>query len=423
MALFQYVAMDTSGREQKGELEAASEQEVMSKLKADGLFPTKITEGKSSPKKKSKGPAKKGAKKKSGGGSITLGTPKIPKKKLTLFTRQLATLLAAGLPLVRSLRTLEKQAGKDVIVQNIIEDIANQVESGSTFSEALAKHPKSFPNLYVNMVKAGEASGAMETVLARLAEFMEKAERLVRKVKGAMMYPAIVMVVAVVITYALLIFVIPQFKEMFNEMMKGEPLPGLTELVINVSQFMQDNVGLVIGGIVAFIVAFILFKRTKQGGYILDVVALKMPPFGGLVTKTAVSGFSRTLSTLLNSGVTILQALEITRDTSSNKVIANAVQQVHDVVKDGESMAKPIEQAKVFPEMVIGMIEVGEETGALPDMLGRVADVYEDEVDTAVDGLTSMIEPLLIVFLAVVVGTIVIAMFLPLIKMISNLGG
>lgn len=422
MALFQYVAMDTSGREQKGELEASSEQEVMSKLKADGLFPTKITEGKSGGKKKAKAKPKKGAKKKSGGGAITIGTPKIPKKKLTLFTRQLATLLAAGLPLVRSLRTLEKQAGKDLIVQGIIEDIANQVESGSTFSEALAKYPKSFSNLYVNMVRAGEASGAMETVLSRLAEFMEKAERLVRKVKGAMMYPAIVLLVAVGITYALMVFVIPQFKKMFNEMMKGEPLPQLTEYVVNVSQFLQNNVGIVVLGVIGFVTLFILFKKSKQGSFILDTVALKLPPFGGLVTKTAVSGFARTLSTLLNSGVTILQALEITRDTSSNQVVANAVQSVHDTVKDGESMAKPIEQAKIFPEMVIGMIEVGEETGALPDMLGRVADVYEDEVDTAVDGLTSMIEPLLIVFLAVVVGTIVIAMFLPLIKMIANLG-
>ena len=423
MALFQYVAMDASGREQKGELESASEQEVMAKLKADGLFPTKISEAKSGTKKKSKAKPKKTAKKKSAGGGIQLGTPKIPKKKLSQFTRQLATLLAAGLPLVRSLRTLEKQAGKDLIVQNIIEDIANMVESGATFSEALAKHPKSFPKLYVNMVKAGEASGAMETVLARLADFMEKSERLVRKVKGAMMYPSIVMVVAIAITYGLLIFVIPQFQAMFKDMMKGEPLPDLTQFVINVSEFMQNNVWICIGGVVALVVSFILFNKTEKGGYIVDTVTLKMPPFGGLVTMTAVSAFSRTLSTLLNSGVSILQALEITRDTSSNAVVAKAVQNVHDVVKDGESMAKPIEQAKIFPEMVIGMIEVGEETGALPDMLSRVADIYEDEVDTAVDGLTSMIEPLLIVFLAVVVGTIVIAMFMPLIKMISNMGG
>jgi type IV pilus assembly protein PilC len=413
---FQYTAMDSRGKESKGKLEAASEQEAMSTLKEQGLFPTDISEAGGKKKKKKK--------KKAGGGmQITIGTPKIQKKALTTFTRQLAVLLDAGLPLVRALRTLEKQAKKDIALQSIVGDVANNVEAGATFSESLASHKKSFNDLYVNMIRAGEASGAMEQVLNRLAEFMEKAARLIAKVKGAMMYPASVLGIAGVITWGLMVFIIPKFKKIFNDLLDGEPLPGLTEFVIGISDFVGNNALASFLIVAAVVVGFILLKRSKPGSYAIDMLMLKAPPFGSLFTKVAVARFCRTLSTLLASGVSILNALDIVRDTSSNQLIKNAVQSVNNAVKEGETMALPLANAKVFPDMVIAMIEVGEETGALPEMLVRIADVYEEEVDVAVDALTSLIEPIMIVMLAGIVGTIVIAMFMPMIALINKLGG
>jgi len=413
MAKFQYTAMDSQGKESKGTLEAGSEQEASNKLKDQGLFPTSI---------KSSGGGKKKAKKAKKDINITFGTPKINKKALTTFTRQLAVLLDAGLPLVRALRTLEKQAKKDLVLKAVLTDVANNVEAGSTFSESLATHKKSFNRLYVNMIKAGEASGAMEQVLNRLAEFMEKAQRLIGKVKGAMMYPAAVMGIAVVITWGLMVFIIPKFKKIFADLLDGKPLPGLTSFVIAISNFISDQWLLTVLGIIGFAITAHLVMKSKQGSYMVDTVMLKAPPFGSLFTKVAVARFCRTLSTLLSSGVSILNALEIVRDTSTNQVISTAVQSVHDAVKEGETITVPLENAKVFPDMVISMIEVGEETGALPEMLTRIADVYEEEVDVAVDSLTSLIEPIMIVMLAVVVGTIVIAMFLPMIKLMENMG-
>ena len=407
--------MDSRGKETKGVLEADSEQDATAQLKDKGLYPTNISEAGSKKKKK---------KKKSGKPmQITLGTPKIRKKALTTFTRQLAVLLDAGLPLVRALRTLEKQAKKDIALQSIVGDVANNVEAGATFSESLGNHKKSFNKLYVNMVRAGEASGAMEQVLNRLAEFMEKAQKLIAKVKGAMMYPAAVLGIAGIITWGLMVFIIPKFKKIFNDLLDGEPLPDLTEFVIAISDFVGNNALLTIGGGILIVVLFVLFKKSKPGSKIIDTLMLKAPPFGNLFTKVAVARFCRTLSTLLASGVSILNALDIVRDTSTNQVLANAVQSVHDAVKEGETMTAPLEQANIFPDMVISMIEVGEETGALPEMLTRIADVYEDEVDVAVDGLTSLIEPMMIVMLAGIVGTIVIAMFMPMISLINKLGG
>ena len=417
MANFQYTAMDSRGKESKGVIEADSEQDAVNNLKDQGLYPTSISEA--SGRGGGGGGKKKKAKKKTK--QITLGTPKIKKKALTTFTRQLATLLDAGLPLVRALRTLEKQAKKDIALQTIVGDIADNVEAGATFSESLANHKKSFSQLYVNMVRAGEASGAMEQVLNRLAEFMEKAQRLIGKVKGAMMYPAAVLGIATIITWGLMVFIIPKFKKIFDDLLNGEPLPGLTEFVIGVSNFITEQLFLTIGGGIVGIVLFILFKKSPQGSFIIDTILLKAPPFGTLFTKVAVARFCQTLSTLLASGVSILNALEIVRDTSTNQVLANAVQSVHDAVKEGETMTIPLQNANIFPDMVISMIEVGEETGALPEMLTRVADVYEEEVDVAVDALTSLIEPIMIVGLAVIVGTIVIAMFLPMISLINNM--
>ncbi len=415
MPKFQYTAMDSRGKESKGSIEAGTEQDAVDQLKGQGLFPTSMTETGGGG-----GRAKKKGKKKVT--QITIGTPKINKKALTTFTRQLATLLDAGLPLVRALRTLERQAKKDIVLQTILGDVANNVEAGSTFSEALANHKKSFNDLYVNMVRAGEASGAMEQVLNRLAEFMEKAARLMGKVKGALMYPAAVLFIAVVITWGLMVFIIPKFKKIFDDLLDGEPLPGLTEFVIGVSNFINEQLGLTVLIIALVIFAFVMFKRSKQGSYFIDTVLLKAPPFGSLFTKVSVARFCRTLSTLLASGVSILNALEIVRDTSTNQVVSNAVQSVHDAVKEGETMTVPLQNANIFPDMVVSMIEVGEETGALPEMLTRVADVYEEEVDVAVDSLTSLIEPIMIVMLAGIVGTIVIAMFMPMISLINNMG-
>ena len=425
MPRFHYTAMDGRGKEQKGRLDAETEQDAAAKLKQMGLFPTSISEVKGRGGGKAQqaaGPAKQGA----GGiklAGFTFGAPVVRRKDLTTLTRQLATLLDAGLPLVRALRTLERQAKANPALGRVMGDIGNAVEGGSTFSEALAGHPKSFNKLYVNMIRAGEASGAMETVLTRLAEFMEKAQRIAGKVKAAMIYPIIVLTVALTITAGLMVFIVPKFAKMFDEMLAGEPLPGLTVIVIGISNFMQNHILVMIGGIVGGIVAIKMLKQTKPGAYVFDYVGIKLPPINQLVIRATVARFCRTLGTLMQSGVAVLQALQIVRDTAGNELVARAIQSVHDAVKEGEGMTRPLEQSKVFPGMVVSMIEVGEETGALPEMLNRIADVYEEEVDRAVEALTSLIEPIMIVFLAIIVGGIVIALFLPLIKLIDKLGG
>jgi len=418
MAKFQYVAIDNGGKEKKGFIEAENEQDAVGKLKQQQLFPTSLVAAKASTSNAgSAGKAK-------GGGGMGFGAPSIKKKALTTMTRQLATLLEAGLPLVRAIRTLERQAkGVDPALNKVLHDLADQVEGGSTFSEALGTHPKSFNKLYVSMVRAGEASGAMEVVLTRLAEFMEKAARIAGKVKSAMVYPVSVLCIAGAITAGLMIFIVPKFEKMFAEMLPGEPLPELTELVVGISKVMASNAPQVAIGLVVFIICFKMLLKTKAGRMAFDTASLKVPPFNGLVVKNASARFCRTLGTLMASGVAILQALMIVKDTSGNELVAKAIQDVHDAVKEGEGMTKPLEASHVFPLMLCSMVEVGEETGALPDMLNRVAAVYEEEVDRAVEGLTALIEPMMICFLAVVVGGIVIAMFAPLIKMIDKLGG
>lgn len=426
MPKFNYVAMDGQGKEKKGVLNADNQNDATSKLKEQGLFPTSLAEDKAGGKKVSKKGAAKQRKagKKKGGMSlnIQLGTPVIKTKLLCQFTRQMGTLLDAGLPLLRGLRTLEKQA-KDPALNKIVGEVADDVEGGLTFSESLGKHPKSFNRLFVNMIRAGEASGAMEGVLNRLAEFMEKAAKLRAKVKTALTYPLAVLFIALSITSGLMIFIVPKFAKMFDEMLAGEPLPALTEFVMAISDFMKTRA---IHGAVGIVVGFILFKqilKTNMGGYIFDYLSIKVPPINDLVIKVNTARFCSTLGTLMSSGVSILNALMIVRDTSGNRVIANAVQMVHDAVAEGEGMTKPLNASRVFPGMVVSMIEVGEETGALPDMLERIAHNYEEEVDQTVEALTSLIEPAMIVFLAIVVGGIVIALFLPLIKLIDTLGG
>ena len=415
MAKFQYVAMDTGGKEKKGIIEAETEQDAVNALKQQQLFPTSIIAAKTT------NPGQTAAK---GGKGMGFGMPKIPRKDLTTMTRQLATLLEAGLPLVRAMRTLQRQArGNSPQLFKVLGDLADQVEGGATFSEALANHPKSFNKLYVSMVRAGEASGAMEVVLVRLSEFMEKAARIEGKVKSAMVYPISVLCIAGCITAGLMIFIVPKFQKMFEEMLPGESLPMLTEFVMKTSEFMAKKAHIAAIGLVAFIICFKLALKTKIGATLFDMACLKLPPFNTLIIRNVSARFCRTLGTLMASGVAVLQALQIVKDTSGNEIVAKAIQDVHDAVKEGEGMTKPLEKSGVFPLMLCSMVEVGEETGALPDMLNRVAGVYEEEVDRAVEGLTSLIEPLMICFLAVIVGGIVIALFAPLVKMIDKLGG
>jgi len=339
---------------------------------------------------------------------------------LTTFTRQLATLVDAGLPLLRGLRVLEKQE-RNGNLKNIIGELATSIEGGSTFSEALAQHPKVFNRLFVNMVKAGELGGVLEVVLKRLAEFSEKAQKIKGKVKAALFYPIAVLIVAVGIMILLMTFVVPKFKDVFGGM--GITLPGFTVFVLAVSDLIRNNILGTAGAVAVLVVLFLLFIRTKFGRRLWDKTKLIMPPTGQVVSKVSISRFARTLGTLVSSGVPILQALTIVRETAGNVIISTAVSKIHESVKEGETITAPLEASRVFPPMVVSMVDVGEQTGALPEMLLKIADNYDEEVDNAVAAMTSLLEPIMIVFLAVIVGSIVIAMFLPLISMISNLSG
>ena len=435
MATFQYIAKDAAGNETRGVVEAGDRQSAIDAVRAQGLRPTAMGEVRSSaPAKKARRgasapePAEGGKKKGKGlNMEIKLSMPKflrmkIKTKVLTQFTRQLATLVNAGLPLMRGLDVLKRQM-KDEQLLEALNGISESIASGGTFSEALTAYPKIFDNLYINMVKAGEAGGVLEVVLARLAEFAEKSEKIKNKVKGAMIYPVVVLVAAIGITAFLLVSVIPKFQQVFADMMQGEELPGVTQFVIDASEYVQHNWFVVLAVVIALVVVKKIIGSTEKGAYLFDYLALKVPVTGTLVQRTAISRLTRTLGTLLASGVPILQSLVIVRDTSGNRIVAKAIQDVHDAVKEGEGMTGPLSQCWVFPPMVVSMVEVGEETGALADMLTRVANTYDDEVDNAVAGMTAAIEPALIIFLAVVVGTIVVAMFLPMIKIISAVSG
>ena len=435
MATFQYIAKDSSGQEKRGTVEAGDRSGAIAAIRAQGLMPTALGEvkggGAAKPAAAKKAAqAKKPAKKGGGIGSkeINIKLPKFlrPKtvkaKDLTAFTRQLATLVNAGLPLMRCIEVLKKQKMAPAMA-DCLDGISENIAGGGTFSDALTAYPKIFDNLYVNMVKAGEAGGVLEVVLNRLAEFAEKAQKIKNKVKGAMIYPSVVLFAAIGITAFLLVTVIPKFQQVFNDILGGQELPAVTQFVMGISEFVQHNGFQILIGVAAIVVVYKVVGKTTFGAYQLDRMRISMPIIGTLVRRTAISQFSRTLGTLLASGVPILQSLVIVRDTTGNRVVRNAIQVVHDAVKEGESMTDPLASSKVFPPMVVSMVQVGEETGALPDMLTRIANTYDDEVDNAVAGMTAAIEPALIIFLAVVVGTIVIAMFLPMIKIISSVSG
>jgi type IV pilus assembly protein PilC len=425
VARFNYIALDARGQEASGLVEAASTNAAIIQLRQAGYFPTSVLEetisspdGKEARHRAAKmaGMTKPRAKR----GIVLFERKKIKSKILMIFTRQLATLIDSGLPLLRSLNVLERQE-RDKLLKKTINKLADSVQSGSTFSDALALHPRVFNDLYVNMVKAGEVGGVLELVLTRLSEFQEKAAKIKNKIISAMVYPIIVMTMAVGILCFLLVFIVPKFESIFHEMLGDKPLPPVTQFVIGASGLVQHHGLVVLGVVVAAVTLYKFIGRTRRGRLVIDNFKLRMPLFGNLNRKSAISRFARTLGTLVTSGVPILQALNITRETAGNAAIAAAISQVHDSVKEGESIVQPLEASRAFPPMVVSMIDVGEETGKLPEMLLKIADVFDDEVDNAVAALTSMLEPIMIVFLAVIVGTIVLALFTPLISIITGL--
>lgn len=433
MPKFNYVALDQRGQESVGVIEAGNTNEAVGQLRQAGYFPTSvIEEGKGVAAAKSSRKVAKAVKaasapaaKKAGGQIVLFQKKTVSGKTLMIFTRQLATLIDAGLPLLRSLTVLAKQE-KDVVLRNTINALADGVQGGSTFSEAMAQHPRIFNKLYINMVKAGELGGVLELVLNRLAEFQEKAQKVKNKVVAAMAYPVIVLIIAILIMLFLLAFIVPKFEQIFRDMLNGRPLPAITQWVIAASNgvkamFIPPYLWITIVVIIGLPILWKAITNNPAGRAAIDRLTLRLPLFGDLMRKSSISRFSRTLGTLVTSGVPILQALNITRDTAGNVIVADAVTKVHDAVKEGESIVQPLEASGVFPPMVISMVDVGEETGQLPEMLLKIAEVYDDEVDNAVEGLTSLLEPIMIVILALIVGTIVIALFMPLIEIIKGM--
>lgn len=437
MPIFQYTATDQTGAQSQGNFEAANEQQALTQLAQYGLSvsqlialeppasPAAPTDKKPAKKKakKEKAPKAKKKKKKSKGGILAIEIGGGPNSEdISIFTRQMSTLVHAGLPLLRSLEVMIKQQEKKPKFKAMLEEISEKVSSGGNLSDGLAMYPKVFDNLYVNMVKAGEAGGVLELVLDRLAQFQEKSIRTIKKVKSAMIYPSVIMFVAVGIVTLLMMVVVPQFQTIFEQMLRGAPLPGPTQIVINISELFSTRPVLVLGGMFGSIGGIVLFKKTKIGARTFDWLGLNVPAVRDVVGKSNISRITRTFGTLLSSGVPILQALQITRDTLSNSFFINAMGNVHDSVRDGEAMAAQMGRETVFPTMVTSMVEIGEETGELPNMLTRIADNYDEDVDNAVAGMTSLIEPVMIVFLAVAVGFIVIALFLPIVAIIETIG-
>lgn len=424
MATFAYEALNAAGKPQKGTIDANSSDEAIQRIKSQGYFPTSVREQKATKKSigVEAGDTKRLKKKK----SFAIG--RVSPKQLTLFTRQLSTLQDAGLPLLRSLQILEAQM-KPGKLKNVLQDVCEDVEGGTSLSEAMARHPAAFNRLYSKMVNAGEIGGVLDIILQRLAEFMEKAERLKRKIKGALVYPAVVIIVAMVILTFIMVFIIPKFEEIFTDF--GVELPGLTLWLVNTSRWAAGNEpGQQIPGAffivlspIAIWAMFKLIRKAGPGRAATDYTMMMVPVFGSLVRKTTVARFTRTLGTLISAGVPILEAILITRDTCGNYVFERALNRVHDSIREGESFADPLREAKVCDAIVVNMIDVGEETGEMDAMLMKIADNYDEEVDVAVASLVSLLEPLMVVVLGGIVGTIVVAMFLPMVKMIESLQG
>ena len=410
MPTFKFEALDTSGQEVKDSVDAGNEEEASQKIKAMGYFVTKLTA--------IAGKGSKGKKKKVGKSRKTFVLGGVSQKMLTIFTRQLSTLQDAGLPVLRSLRILEKQM-KPSALKNSLIDVVEDVESGMTLSESMAKHPKCFDRLYVNMVRAGEAGGALEVILQRLAEFKEKSQSLKKKIIGAMIYPAVVIFVAVAILIFIMVMIIPKFKKIFEEF--GLQLPWATKTLIGISNWMANYWYWVPLFPLGIYIMLKLIRLTKAGNYALDRMSLWIPVVGTLIEKTIVARTMRTLGTLVSSGVPILEALSIVRDTANNAVFEKMFQRVLESIREGDTIADPLRQSRLVDAMVVNMIEVGEETGDLDTMLYKIADFYDEEVDNTVKALLSLLEPIMIVFLGGAIGGIVIALFLPLVRLLEGL--
>ncbi len=405
MAKFSWSGHSRAGKTVKGVMEATSEGAVSAMLRRQGIMPGRI-------------------KQRGGGLSLDIKIPgmeqKVTTKDLVVFTRQFATMIDAGLPLVQCLDILSNQQENKTFKTALLQ-IKEDVESGSTFADALGKHPKIFNELYVNLVAAGEVGGILDTILNRLAAYIEKALKLKKQVKSAMTYPTTIISIAFVVIAVILVFVIPAFEKMFADF--GGTLPLPTQIVINISNFVQNYILVIIGGIFALIAGVKKIYATKKGRDLIDDWALKAPIFGTLIRKVAVAKFARTLSTMISSGVPILDGLDIVRKTAGNRTVEKAIGNVRESISEGKTIAEPLKESGVFPPMVCQMIEVGEQAGALDAMLSKIADFYDDEVDDAVGNLTAMMEPLLMLFLGTTVGGLVIAMYLPILKLAGTVGG
>ena len=419
MPTFTYSAIDAAtGRTCAGEVQSADCTAAVGALKERGLYPTSLE----TPRHEAGAPAPEGAR----GGAFLRPVRRLlhraGARELTLFTRQLAALVHAGMPLVRGLELLARQE-RDVRWRTVIEGLAGTIRSGGTLADGLARHPRIFDRLYLGMIRAGESGGTLDVILERLARYREKTSRLRGRLQSAMVYPVVIMLVATAIVAALLVFVVPKFEAIFAGVLKGAPLPALTQAVLGFSRVAGRGWPVALGVGVILAAAGRWLRRTPAGGRGLDRLGLACPLLGPLLLKAAVARFSRTLGSMLTSGVPILEALELTRDTCGNRIVAEAIGDVRRRVREGEGVARPLAATAIFPPMVAGMVEVGEETGTLPAMLARIADLYDEEVDNAVAGLTSLLEPAMIVVMALVVGTIVLALFLPIIRIIQMLGG
>jgi type IV pilus assembly protein PilC len=396
MSVFVWEGKLANGSIRKGELEAADKAAAAMLLKRQRIVPTKL---KTKPK------------------NIALFDKRIKTKELVVFTRQFSTMISAGLPLVQCLEILSSQQPNPTL-KKVLAQIKQDVEGGSTFADALSKHPKVFDSLFVNLVSAGEIGGVLDTVLIRLAVYMEKNEHLKNKIKSAMTYPIIVLCVAFGVVAVLMIFVIPTFQDLFIQF--GSALPGPTQFVVDLSRVFRSYWYVMIGLIFLFIIGFRQVRKNKTGRFYTDKLALRLPVFGPLLKKVAVAKFTRTLGTMISSGVPIMDGLDITSKTAGNVIVENAIRAVRSAISEGKSMSEPLEQTGIFPGMVVQMISVGEATGAMDQMLAKIADFYDDEVDVAVEALTSALEPMLMVFLGGIIGFVVVAMYLPIFKMAQN---
>jgi type IV pilus assembly protein PilC len=419
MPTFEYQALNSKNKKVTGTVEAATSEEAIARVKQQNLYPTNVVPKKADAKK-----AEAPVKKKRRGGGLSIGG--VSTKQLTTFTRQLSTLQDAGLPLLRSLQILEEQQ-KPGKLKNTLLDVCDSVEGGMSLSESMAQHPGAFDKLYTKMVAAGEVGGVLDIILQRLADFMEKSQRLKRKVVGALVYPAVVIFVAVGIVMFIMVFIIPKFSEIFKEF--GVKMPDLTTFLVNSSKWLAGmNPGQSIPGALYIVflpplalIAWKLIRKAPPGRALTDRMVMWIPVLGGLIKKTTIARFTRTLGTLINAGVPILEAITITKETCGNAVFEKALGKVHDSIREGETFAVPLRESKVCDSIVVNMIDVGEETGDMDAMLLKIADNYDDEVDVAVNSLVKLIEPLLVLFLGVVVGGIVVAMFLPLLSIIEKL--